>query len=157
MSDRDSLTDGLANGSQQESIGNRRMIEFGLPIEKISSLAEHEANGRKTIYRVHKWWARRLGTVFRSLLIAALMDSSTSTNQFLEAFESETKIGKDRVILDSFMGGGTTAVEALRLGAKVIGVDINPVSWFITKKEIEPVKLDIIKKEFENLRKTVGK
>ena len=157
MSDRDSLTDDLANGPQQESIGNRRMLEFELPIEKISSLAEHEANGRKTIYRVHKWWARRLGTVFRSLLVAALMDSSASTNQFLEAFESETKIGKGRVVLDSFMGGGTTAVEALRLGSKVIGVDINPVSWFITKKEVEPVKLNIIRKEFEKLRKTVGK
>jgi len=28
-----------------------------------------------------------------------------------------------------FMGGGTTIVEALRLGCKVIGVDLNPVAW----------------------------
>lgn len=157
MSDKDSMPTSLVNDFQIEPSSNKKMIETMLPIEKISSLAEHEANGRKTIYRVHKWWARRLGTVFRSLLIAALVDSSTSTNKFLEAFESETKIGKDMVILDSFMGGGTTAVEALRLGSKVIGVDINPVSWFITKKEVEPIKLDIIQKEFEKLEKTVGK
>jgi tRNA G10 N-methylase Trm11 len=29
------------------------------------------------------------------------------------------------VILDPFMGGGTTVVEPLRLGCKVIGVDLN--------------------------------
>jgi len=33
----------------------------------------------------------------------------------------------------------TNIVEALRLGCKVIGVDLNPVAWFVTKKEIEPV------------------
>lgn len=157
MKSQGSFADSTVNKPQQELAGKRRMIEFKLPISKISSLAEHEANGRKTIYRVHKWWARRLGTVFRSLLIAAFMDSTTTTKQFLDMFESDTNIGEGKVILDSFLGGGTTAVEALRLGSKVIGVDINPVSWFITKKEVEPVKLNIIKKEFEKLRKTVGK
>jgi len=32
---------------------------------------------------------------------------------------------KGKVILDPFMGGGTTVVEPLRLGCKVIGVDLN--------------------------------
>ena len=49
------------------------------------------------------------------------------------------------------MGGGTTVVEALRLGCKVIGIDLNPVAWFIVKTEVEPVDIDELKKSFERL------
>jgi len=28
---------------------------------------------------------------------------------------------------------------ARRLGCKVVGVDLNPVAWFVTKEEVEPV------------------
>ena len=42
------------------------------------------------------------------------------------------------------MGGGTTVVEALRLGCKVTGIDLNPVAWFIVKTEVEPVDLDAL-------------
>src|SRR5439155_17140050 len=56
-----------------------------------------------------------------------------------------------KVILDPFMGGGTTVVEALRLGCKVIGIDLNPVAWFIVKTEVEPVDLDALKSAFERL------
>jgi putative DNA methylase len=58
---------------------------------------------------------------------------------------------KDKVILDPFMGGGTTIVEALRLGCRVIGIDLNPVAWFIVKTEIEPVDLDALKSAFDRL------
>jgi adenine-specific DNA methylase len=34
------------------------------------------------------------------------------------------------VILDPFMGGGTAIVEALALGRKVIGVDLNTLAHF---------------------------
>ena len=44
---------------------------------------------------------------------------------------------ENKVILDPMMGGGTSIIEALRLGCKVIGCDVNPVAWFVTKKEIE--------------------
>jgi len=49
------------------------------------------------------------------------------------------------------MGGGTTVVEALRLGCKVIGIDLNPVAWFIVKAEVEPVDLDALHDAFERL------
>lgn len=145
-----------SKGSEIDPERGKKLIEVGLPIGKISSLAEKEANGRKTIYRIHKWWARRLGTVFRSLLIGAFMHSFTTPGQFIDTFNSERRIGEGKIVLDSFLGGGTTAVEALRLGSKVIGIDINPVSWFISKKEVEPIKLNLMKKEFEILKKTVG-
>ena len=54
------------------------------------------------------------------------------------------------------MGGGTTVVEALRLGCKVIGIDLNPVAWFIVQTEIEPVSLKKLDAAFERLaRRTV--
>jgi len=62
-----------------------------------------------------------------------------------------------KIILDPFMGGGTTIVEALRLGSKVIGVDLNPVAWFIVKTEIEPVDIDELKASFERLSNRVVK
>lgn len=32
--------------------------------------------------------------------------------------------------------GGPTVVEALRLGRKVIGIDLNPIAWFIVKTQV---------------------
>ena len=49
------------------------------------------------------------------------------------------------------MGGGTTVVEALRLGCRVIGIDLNPVAWFIVKTEVEPVDLNALQDAFERL------
>jgi adenine-specific DNA methylase len=54
------------------------------------------------------------------------------------------------------MGGGTTVIEALKLGCKVIGIDINPVAWFITKKEVEPLDIEKFKDEFRRLEKNVA-
>ena len=50
-----------------------------------------------------------------------------------------------------FMGGGTTVVEALRLGCHVTGIDLNPVAWFIVKTEVEPVDLNKLKAAFKRL------
>jgi DNA modification methylase len=37
------------------------------------------------------------------------------------------------VILDPFMGGGTVIVEALSLGRRAIGVDLNSLAHFVSK------------------------
>jgi hypothetical protein len=64
----------------------------------------------------------------------------------------ENPFTKGLIVLDPFMGGGTTIVEAARLGMKPIGVDLNPVAWFITKTELEPVSIPLLKQAFEELR-----
>ncbi|MBU8547322.1 hypothetical protein JJQ90_26675 [Roseomonas sp. ROY-5-3] len=35
------------------------------------------------------------------------------------------------------MGGGTSLVESSRFGAETVGYDLNPVAWFVTKKQME--------------------
>jgi DNA modification methylase len=43
------------------------------------------------------------------------------------------------VVLDPFMGGGTTLVEALATGRQPIGIDISPLAAFVAKAKTTPV------------------
>ena len=133
----------------------KKFIEFDLPIEEISPLAIREANGRIPIYRIHKWWARRLGSVFRGLILASLY-SGQNPKLLWEKYQENTTFDWKPVILDTFVGGGVSMMEGLRLGCKVIGIDINPVAWFITKMEVEPFDLVKLEKEYLRLRDSVG-
>jgi len=42
-------------------------------------------------------------------------------------------------VLDPFMGGGTTVVEALSLGRKAVGVDLNPLGHFVATVKTTPL------------------
>ena len=42
-------------------------------------------------------------------------------------------------VLDPFMGGGTTVVEGLLLGRKVVGVDLNSLAAFVTRVKSTPL------------------
>jgi putative DNA methylase len=53
------------------------------------------------------------------------------------------------------MGSGTTIGEALKLGCKVIGADINPVSAFQVRKALEPVDIDELKEAFIHIEDKV--
>jgi len=131
-----------------------KAIERDLPIEQINPVALAEGNSKKPVYQMHKWWARRLGSVFRALILGTFTPAKESETLWQKFCDGANLQGK--IVLDPFMGGGTTVVEALRLGCKVIGVDINPVAWFVTKKEIEPVDLKALEDAFRQLEQTVG-
>lgn len=92
----------------------------------------------RPIIGVHKWFARRPGTLFRALMLAELSEQSL-TKAF---FEHNDLNG---VVLDPFMGGGTTLFEANRLGLSVIGYDTNPMSRWICERELEEIDVE----EFE--------
>ncbi|RLC86515.1 MAG: hypothetical protein DRI79_09900 [Chloroflexi bacterium] len=132
-----------------------RYIEKGLPIQHLNRVAMAEGNAKKPIYRMHKWWARRLGSVFRMITLAAFAPFEESEMSIWHRFCEGANL-QGKIVLDPFMGGGTTIVEALRLGCRVVGVDINPVAWFITKKEIEPVDLESLDAAFHRLEETAG-
>lgn len=130
-------------------------IERDFPIEEINELAIREANARKPVYLIHKWWARRPGPTFRAIVLATFLDESPM-KLYYQHVNLKDKLGYEPIILDPFMGGGTTVVEAIRLGAKVVGVDLNPVAWFITKKELEPVNTALFKDYFKKLENAVS-
>ncbi len=102
------------------------------PFEAISDIATVESWRKeinRPIYHIHKWWAHRLGTVFRAIVLGALLPSGTDV---LDAFYRNVRL-KNRVIFDPFMGSGTTLGEALKLGVRTIGRDINPVAYFLVR------------------------
>lgn len=133
-----------------------RFIEKTLPVEQLNPVALAEGNAKKPIYQIHKWWARRLGSVFRMIALASFHEDSVHEEEIWRKFCEGTNLD-GKIVLDPFMGGGTTIVEANRLGCKVIGVDINPVAWFVTKKEIELVDLEKLNAAFKQLEETAGK
>ena len=121
------------------------------PFEQLSRIAERES-WRKEIYRpiyhVHKWWAQRLGSVFRGILLGTLTPKGTDV---LDLFYSSARF-PDAVVFDPFMGSGTTLGETLKLGGRAIGRDINPVSYFQVRTALtlrDSKELERIFKEIE--------
>lgn len=129
--------------------------EDDFPFELISNVAEIES-WRKEInrptYHIHKWWAQRLGSVFRAITLAAL---SPAGSDVVELFYKPTKI-KDVVIFDPFMGSGTTVGEALKIGANAIGRDINPVAYFLVKNALAVHDRQSILKTYGEIEKDVA-
>ncbi len=118
-------------------------LEVDFPIAPINALSNLEGNAGKPIYQMSKWWARRRSSVFRSLLIAAATEAPGDPSQAAKRvwdhyYCNHQKAGSFRKlrVLDIFMGGGTTLVEGARLGFQMVGVDLNPVAWFVTKNEL---------------------
>ncbi|MGO7604762.1 DNA methyltransferase [Rhizobium ruizarguesonis] len=122
------------------------------PFEYLSNLAEKES-WRKEVNRplshIHKWWAQRLGSVFRATVLGALAPKGTD---ILAHFYSATRF-PDAVVFDPFMGSGTTVIEALKLGAKAIGRDINPVAHFLVKNAVSQHKRSEVIETFKTIER----
>jgi len=123
----------------------KHAIELDFPFEQLDEIAEIESYRKeinRPIYHIHKWWAKRLGSVFRAIISGSLSDSTW--NDF---YEQQDFTGK--TVLDPFMGSGTTLGEAAKLGAKVIGCDVNPVSTFLVRQALTRVDIKELKDEFK--------
>ena len=75
---------------------DRRLIESdSFPFEFVSQLAEMES-WRKEVYRpiyhIHKWWAKRLGSVFRAILLGSALPESEN---LVEAFYRQHDLRAD--------------------------------------------------------------
>lgn len=166
-------------------------IEKGFPIEKVNQLVEKEGMAQmwyRPIYTMHKWWARRLGCVFRSISIYSLIDGDSEVNikqpgendtltnytdsditsliddvspenpeSLWELYNKDVTV-ENKTILDPFMGGGTSMVESSRLGSKTVGNDLNPVAWFVTKKELEAGDTDpsVLEDQFNKIKEDIS-
>ena len=118
------------------------MIEKDFEISFIADLALREKQiqqNYRPIIAVHKWFARRPGSLFRGLLL-----SEFSKEPLREVYYKANDFS-GRHIADPFMGGGTPILEANRVGCNVIGFDINPMSYWIVKQEIDILTWMIIR------------
>ncbi len=98
-------------------------IDGEFDVEFANALARYETYN-KHHYRpntyLHKWWGRRCGSTFR-LILKGLVEDEAARPYYAPGGLA------GKVILDPMMGGGTTLHEAIRLGASVIGVDVDPI------------------------------
>lgn len=125
------------------------MIEKDFDITFVSNIALREKQiqqNYRPIIAVHKWFARRPGTLFRGLLL-----SEFSEKPLQEVFYKAHNL-QGYHIADPFMGGGTPILEANRVGCDVTGFDINPMSYWIVKQEIEHLDLKSYSNAAESLR-----
>ena len=58
-------------------------IERHFPVNEISALVrvEHNHDSRPPLY-LHKWWARRFGSVFRSIILATFLPPEENAYQY---------------------------------------------------------------------------
>jgi putative DNA methylase len=142
-----------------------KLVEVALPLEAISKACKADKDRKVgTIKNVHKWFAPMPTPAWRALLFAALIDDPGSEEGRAEMFKLITRLVPERggppdaatldearklilaatgdrppIVFDPFCGGGSTLVEAQRLGLPAVGSDLNPVAALITRTITELV------------------
>jgi len=126
-----------------------RMIErhFNVPFVAALALREKQIQQNyRPVIAVHKWFARRPGTLFRALILSEFSGQSVIENFYNSHYLPDVRV------FDPFMGGGTTMMEANRVGCSVVGADINPMAWWIVRQELLDLDIDAYLKTAEQLR-----
>jgi adenine-specific DNA methylase len=142
-------------------MGERFLIERALPIKALSQEARREKAIRHGhISTLHVWWARRPLVVARAAVLGALLTEDAEVDEKFIAnlckwevhdgdpggrylLEQARTLIRKRFgneppkVLDSFAGGGSIPLEALRLGCEAYALEYNPVAYIILKATIE--------------------
>ena len=124
------------------------MIEEQFDLAFIAQLATKEKQiqqNYRPLIAVHKWFARRPGAVFRGLVLAEFAQGVLSDTYFASHCLEGVRVG------DPFMGGGTPIMEANRVGADVVGYDINPMAYWIVQQELAQIDHEGYLKAANNL------
>jgi putative DNA methylase len=140
---------------------HRFLIETLLPLRELSAEARREKAIRHGhISTLHVWWARRPLVTARAAVLGALLTDEAEVDERFIAnlcqwevhdgdpsgrylLEQARTLIRQRFgdtpprVLDSFAGGGSIPLEALRLGAEAYAVEYNPVAYLILKATIE--------------------
>ena len=144
----------------QRPAHNRTFLEGALPFRELSLIAEASRRSKDPVYSAHRWWARRPPLVMRGLLLAASLPEDTDAATYWSLFESSAPALSGLHVHDPFAGGGSTLVEAARLGASVSGTDVDPLAVELVRHEIESVDEQVFGRAadrlFEFLQQRVG-
>lgn len=138
---------------------NRKLIEVALPLDEINAACKADKDRKTgTIRNLHKWFAPMPLPAWRALLYAALIDDPLDEEErayHLELIKRLVSSGADLppaavveearrnihkqfpeglpAVLDPFCGGGSTLLEAQRLGLRTLASDLNPVPVLISR------------------------
>jgi len=131
--------------------GMPTLLESGLPIRELSLLAAADRRCVDPVYGVHRWWARRPPAIMRGIVLAAALSAEAPIGEFWSAFASPASPLAGLRVNDPFAGGGSTLVEAARLGAAVSGGDIDPLAVQIVQHELSPAPADDVRAAGESM------
>ncbi|GED11690.1 DUF1156 domain-containing protein [Cellulosimicrobium cellulans] len=142
-----------------EAARKKKLIEVALPLDEINAACKADKDRKiGTIRNLHKWFAPMPLPAWRALLFSALLDDPEDDNSranLLDVVKRLVKNGADLPeevdlaearslleaqfpegappVLDPFCGGGSTLIEAQRLGLQTVGSDLNPVPALISR------------------------
>lgn len=131
-------------------VPNKTSLEESFPAVMLSEVATKES-WRKEVHRpatsTHKWWAKRLGTVFRGILTSAVTPASGEPIQeYGSGFDLD-----GAVVLDPFSGSGVTGVEVVKLGGRPVCFDINPVATLVERQAMQPWDMDSLAEAYSQV------
>lgn len=137
-----------------DNINNPALLR-DIPFDRIYESARKEASRKKPAFFVHKYFARRITCNFRMMLLGALLPHEEDIwNYFYDSFDDYC--ADNLVVLDPFMGGGTTLFESLRLNAKTIGNDLQPLSRFVSSALVKRIDVKKLKNAQKILEKNIA-
>ena len=129
-----------SDGPPPKSVPFLSLLETRFPALSVSLVAAGDSRSKDPSYAAHRWWARRPPSLMRSILLAAVMEREATDHEFWANYRCEALLLKGLRVHDPFMGGGTTLVEASRLGAAVSGTDVDPTAEMIVSHSLEPAQ-----------------
>lgn len=133
----------------------RAIEDDTFPFEALSDVCEIESWRKeinRPLYHIHKWWAHRLGSAFRAIVLGTFAPSGADV---MRLFYQPARID-DAVVFDPFMGSGTTLGETLKLGGKAIGRDINPVAHFLVTTALSKHERHALLATFRDIERDVA-
>lgn len=138
-------------GQARGSVVAPTLLETRFPFRELSRLVSADRRGRDPSYGVHRWWARRPPALVRGVLLAAFTDGSATAEDFWKTFADPGGHLFGKRIHDPFLGGGSTVVEAARLGASAGGTDVDPLACMIARQELAQPHQDTLSRHGEQL------
>ncbi|MCX5207353.1 DNA methyltransferase [Streptomyces sp. NBC_00237] len=131
-------------------VPSRTSLESNFPAAMLSEVGTKES-WRKEVHRpatsTHKWWAKRLGTVFRGIIASATTpDGADAAGVYGSSLDL-----MGAIVLDPFSGSGVTGVEALKLGARAVCFDINPVATLVQRQAVQPWDLGALEAAYKEV------
>lgn len=120
------------------------LLETAFPALAVSKVAAADRRMKDPAYAAHRWWARRPPAVMRALLLAATLPASTSDSEFWNLYGTAARPLAGLRVHDPFMGGGSTLIEAARMGASVSGTDVDATAQLIVSHGLNPASADAV-------------